>query len=62
MAIGEGGERGKVEGECVSGAEGRDGEELSKEGSFARLSEWRLRNFFKIPLSQKEQIAVLPDH
>ena len=46
---------------CVSGAEGRDGEELSKEGSFAHLSEWRLRNLFKILLSQKEQIVVSPD-
>ena len=61
MAVGEGGARGKVEGECESGAEGRADEELSKEGSFAHLSEWRLRNLFKILLSQKEQIVVSPD-
>jgi hypothetical protein len=61
VALGEGGARGKLGGECVSGAEAIAGEELSKEYSFAHLSEWRLRNLFKILLSQTEQIVVSPD-
>jgi hypothetical protein len=47
VALGEGGARGKLGGECVSGAEAIAGEDLSKEYSFTHLSEWRLRNLFK---------------